>query len=94
MANRINGDPKVTQCIIVIQEHFKHDKVLQWDAYSTQTAVKKYFIGIGDRGATLLDFTLDRKNFLTYPWIKVNEKGVKFVRCPTISGISGKFNHV
>ena len=93
MVNWLNGEPEVTPCVILIQEHMKYRSMKVWDAFMLQTAVKKYSIGIGKdniTGYTMVDYLLyyeGLKTSLTYPLIRIDQNGAKGVKCPSISGI-------
>ena len=88
MASWINGDPKVTQCVILIQEHLNLPNVTKWDSYLMHTSVKKYYIGLG-KDDIINNYNLMQSNdkaSLSYPLIRVNQRGFVVVKCPTVSG--------
>ena len=89
------GKPKVTHCIILIQEHLTNDWVRKWDAFMLSTAVKKYYIGLGKDDIIHNDpFLYERFGIPSYaieaqlavPLIRINQRGFKALKCPTISG--------
>ena len=99
MANPYNGVPKVTQCIIQVQKHLADHAVIQWDSYNIKTSVKKYFIGLGSDDIVgknplisqshppELEMEGGRKVNSSFPLIRINHRGFKAVKCPTISSI-------
>ena len=97
MSSRYNLGPEVSRCLIQIQDHSSDKKQLiqQWDTYNLHTAISKYFIGLGSLQDQVVNYwysyELDREVFLKaispYPLIRINQRGFKAVKCPTISGI-------
>ena len=99
MTKWYTSEPKVTPCIIQIQDHVENSNYIeQWDTYMLRTAVRKYHIGIG-RDDLINDnpiinlYRLRRMEkykmkmgHLVYPIIRINRHGFKAIKCPTISG--------
>ena len=101
MVSKTSGEPKVTPCLILIQDTinvihapaygdrtFKH---MVWNEMMLKTAVKKYHIGLGQKikkfklGYHIFEAT-PRTAVLTYPLIQITENGLVALKCPTISG--------
>ena len=86
----------MTQCIIYIQGPIlnANHSIPQWDAFLASTAVGKYYITLGTDYRITNHmwqdiYAYDKRvntSILSYPMISINENGVKFVKCPTISG--------
>ena len=94
MTREWKSRPKVTHCIIQVQQHLSHTfRIEQWDALMLKTAVKKYYIGLGKNDIAnenqiykyLRPRVLIKANLL-HPLIRINLNGFKGVKCPTISG--------
>ena len=91
MSSWYNEEPKVTQCVIAIQEHLKSRQIESFDSFLVQTAVKKYYIGLGQDDLTNYTFDTPFKDHkylfsLMYPIIRIAEEGFSIVKCPSING--------
>ena len=95
MTSRFHGEPKVSPCVIFVQEQ-KYKKIDQWDQFLLKTAVKKYYIGLSEdhmtkyviTGSNYFEYESKYKEAisLAYPWIGINQNGFAAVKCPTVSG--------
>lgn len=80
-------EPEVTNCLILIQES-KDDPVELFDAYLLQTAVEKYYIGLGHRyqNYKFVQYGVISPESVPYSIIQIDYQGRTAVKCPTISG--------
>ena len=84
----INYANKISPCMILIQETVDESPV-QFDAYLQESAIHKYYIGIGQ---SFMQYQIRNKTSgrgsvnVTYPIIQIDENGLTAVKCPTISG--------
>ena len=99
MVNDYNGEPEVFGCIIQIREHVKdYGAIEQWDTLLLRTSVRKYYIGLSkdnivNANEILIHYQLKwrgkfftRKANLYHPLIRINQRGFKALKCPTIAG--------
>ena len=90
------GFPKVTQCLIMLQQM---DGLLrQSDALLLRTAVNKYFIGFETNARQFAIYTKKVQKFnANYPLMIINtDNALARFLCPTISGgtLVGKLNYL
>ena len=90
MSSWYNSEPKITRCVIFIQETLNFANGTQWDSYLLRKAVSKYYIVLSPSGVIndteLIDWESGGRAQLMYPVIRINQRGFPAVKCPTISG--------
>ena len=88
MLGRPHKTPKVTPCLILIQENPKDFPAILLDAYLLQTAVKKYHIGVGQehRKYTFKHPYSKAIEHIAVPLVQIDKFGLTNLKCPTTSG--------
>ena len=84
-----DATPKVTQCLIEVKEQSNFPIWYQSDAILMQTAVTKYYIGIGQKMKTFRVYNYENSLLVkfNYPLIHIDpDNDLAALKCSTISG--------
>ena len=85
MLGYLHKEHKVTKCLIMIQES-PHFLPFLWETFILNTAVNKYYIGLGQEYKKYQIATWGQVAKLNYPLIQIDNRGIGALKCPTLKG--------
>lgn len=88
MLSQSHKEPKISPCLILIQESPENYLAVALETYLIQTAVEKYHIGLGQdyQNFSFLNPYYGEIENVTNPVIQIDKHGLTALKCPTVWG--------